>query len=80
MDSQFKYFVLLNNDAIINPGSISKLVEVMETDETLGAAQGIIRNYHNDLVNSAGVLIDDVFGVHIAYCGLPPSNMGKQKH
>jgi GT2 family glycosyltransferase len=77
MDPHSKYFVLLNNDAVVYPDSISKLVEVMEADDTLGAAQGIIINYYNDLVDSAGGLIDDAFGVHIAYCGLPPSNMGK---
>jgi GT2 family glycosyltransferase len=77
MDPQSKYFVLLNNDAVIYPDSISKLVEVMEADDTLGAAQGIILNYYNDLVDSAGGLIDDALGVHIAYCGLPPSNMRK---
>jgi GT2 family glycosyltransferase len=78
MDPQSKYFVLLNNDAIVYPDSISKLVEVMEADDTLGAAQGIILNYYNDLVDSAGGLIDDAIGVHIAYCGLPPSSMEKE--
>jgi GT2 family glycosyltransferase len=77
MDPQSKYFVLLNNDAVIYQDSISKLVEVMETDDTLGDAQGIILNYHNDLVDSAGILIDDIFGIHTVYCGLPPNNMKK---
>ena len=71
MDPNAKYFVLLNNDAIAYPESLSKLVGLMEADALLAAAQGVILNYYSGLVDSAGGFVDMMLRAHMAYQGLP---------
>jgi len=52
--SYSKYVLLLNNDAVPYPDSLGNLVEVMENNETLGSAQGIILNYDEKSIDTAG--------------------------
>ncbi len=59
-----KYVALLNNDAVPYPDSLINLVECMEADPTLGAAQGIILKYGTDRVDTAGDFIDEMLITH----------------
>ncbi len=55
-----KYVVLLNNDAIPYPDSLTNLVECMEADPSLGAAQGVILKYGSNKVDTAGDFVDEM--------------------
>jgi len=77
MDPDTKYFVLLNNDAIPYPDSLSKLVKVMEEDNDLAATQGIIISYRNGLVDTAGGFVDIMLRAYMAYNGLSPKLLDK---
>jgi len=54
IDQNSKYVVLLNNDAVPYSESLRNLVEVMENDKTLGSAQGVILNYDEKTIDTAG--------------------------
>ena len=50
-----EYVYLHNQDGFVEPRTIQKLVEVMESDKTVGAAQSLIMLYpETDLVNTTG--------------------------
>ncbi len=54
-----KYIVLLNNDAVAYPDSLTKMVQAMESDPKCGALQGIILWLGKNSIYSAGVGIDE---------------------
>lgn len=55
---QFKYFVTLNNDTVVDKKWLTKLVNTMENDYSLGSAQSKILFKHNrSLINNAGICI-----------------------
>ncbi|MEM3833401.1 MAG: glycosyltransferase family 2 protein [Thermoprotei archaeon] len=58
-DPNSKYVVLLNNDAIVYPDSLSRMVQAMESDPRCGALQGIILWLSKNSVYSAGSGIDE---------------------
>jgi GT2 family glycosyltransferase len=43
----YDYYVLLNSDVEISSGWLSPMIETMENDSTIAAAQPKIRDYHN---------------------------------
>jgi GT2 family glycosyltransferase len=57
-----KYFVLLNNDAVVTPGWLGRLVELAEQDERIAALQpkvlSLDRPSHFDYAAAAGGLMD----------------------
>ena len=55
-----KYVVLLNNDAVPYPSSLGNLVECMEADPSIGAAQGVILKYGSNSVDTAGDFLDEM--------------------
>jgi len=65
IDPGSKYVVLLNNDAIPLNYSLRVLIDEMEADEKVGSVQGIILNYENGLVDSAGGLVDELLRVYL---------------
>jgi Predicted glycosyltransferases len=58
-DPRAKYLVLLNNDTIVYPDSLTRMVKAMEKDLHCGALQGIILWLGKDSVYSAGALLDE---------------------
>jgi len=60
-DPDSKYIVLLNNDAVPKRDSLRKLVKIMENDESLGAVQGIILNYDEETIDTAGDYLSELF-------------------
>lgn len=53
-----KYTVLLNNDVEVEPDSIRKLVDAMESDSTIGIAQSKILFFDRLHIQSAGNMLD----------------------
>ena len=70
-----KYVVLLNNDAVPEPDSLTTLVEIMEAYPELGAAQGIIVEPDTGLIDTAGGYITEYLTGHLYRHGEPPSAM-----
>lgn len=62
-----KYVVLLNNDAIPHPKSLSELVEFMESDDSLGAVQGIILSYDRRSIDSAGLCLSELLTIYSSH-------------
>ncbi len=54
-DRDSKYVVLINNDAVPHKNSL-ELIELMEAEERVGGAQGIILNRKR--VESAGIMME----------------------
>jgi GT2 family glycosyltransferase len=59
-DEDSKYVAFLNNDIIIEPGSLRKLTEHMEEKEKLAAASGLIYLGDGGRIYSAGGWIDEL--------------------
>lgn len=60
-DKESKYVVLLNNDAVPEPGSLRTLVEYLERDGRLGACQGMVVKYDDpSVVDTAGDFLDEL--------------------
>lgn len=76
-DRDSKYIVLLNNDAVPRQDSLRELVDFMENDETLGAVQGVILNYDERSIDTAGDYLDELFGTHALLEGKPPESLKK---
>lgn len=55
-----KYVVFLNNDAIPYSNSLRKLIEFMESDDSLGALEGIFLDYDGRSVEGAGNYIGEL--------------------
>lgn len=57
-----EYFVLLNSDIEVTPNWIQPVIELMDTDRTIGACQPKILSYHNkkqfEYAGAAGGFID----------------------
>ena len=55
----FEYIWLLNNDTLVNPDSLSRLVEAMESDPRIGIAGGVMYYHHDpERIQMAGGFID----------------------
>jgi GT2 family glycosyltransferase len=65
-NKESKYVALINNDAIVFKDSLRELVEFMENEEAVGAAQGIILSSEG-VIDSAGVMMDEVLASHPLY-------------
>jgi GT2 family glycosyltransferase len=76
-DPNSKYVVLLNSDAVPRKDSLSRLVEIMENDESLGAAQGVILNYDEKSIDTAGDFISEILTDHPLLEGKPPNSLKK---
>jgi len=74
-DPDSRYLVLLNNDAVPYPDSLGRMVEVLESNEGLAAAQRVIVRYGNPgVVDSAGGFLDGFLFSHQAFKGLGTSS------
>jgi len=62
------YILLLNNDTIVEPGFLKKLVEVGESDKKAGILGPIIYEYQSDKIHFAGGKINWLYtkGIHIS--------------
>jgi hypothetical protein len=73
--SASKYVILLNNDAVPYRNSVGQLVSAMESDKSLGAAQGILLDYSGQTIDNAGGYCDEfLFPYHILH-GEPYSSV-----
>lgn len=53
-----KYVVFLNNDTEVDPGWLKELVMIMESDETVGAAQGKLLLFDRKTIDGTGDFIN----------------------
>lgn len=60
-DRESRYVALLNNDAIPMKSSLQILVEYAEQNNDVGAVQGIILDVSNKMVDTAGVILNELF-------------------
>ncbi len=68
-----KYVALLNNDAIPEPDSVSKLVEELEARPELGAAQGVILRLSDGRIDTAGGYLSRfIYGANLLRGAEPP--------
>ncbi len=75
-----KYVLLVNSDAVAYPDSLREIVERMEQDSAVGAAQGITVDYSTGTVDTAGEMVDEVLEVHSLFNGSPPSSVKSTMH
>ncbi|MEB2835868.1 MAG: glycosyltransferase, partial [Desulfurococcales archaeon] len=73
-DRRSKYVVLLNNDAIALRDSLRRMVEFMEGDPSVGAAQGVILR-PGLKVDSAGAFVTEFMASLHAYSGCRASRV-----
>ncbi|MDO8626817.1 MAG: glycosyltransferase family 2 protein [Candidatus Magasanikbacteria bacterium] len=67
LEHSFDYIFLHNSDGFLAGGAMESLVNVLEQDKTIGAAQALLLLYpETDLVNSAG---NSYHYLGIGYCG-----------
>jgi GT2 family glycosyltransferase len=59
-DPESKYVVFLNNDLIVEPDSLREIIEYMEADEKVGAANGLILLGDGRTVYSAGGFVTEL--------------------
>jgi len=75
-DPDSKYVVLLNNDTVPYPDSLSRMVEVLEAHEGLGALQGIVVRYEDpNRVDTAGGFLTELLTSHLAFSGSSPQSV-----
>jgi GT2 family glycosyltransferase len=75
-DKDSKYVVLINNDAIPFQNSLRELVELMENEEDVGGAQGIILDF-NGLIDRAGMMVDEVLASYPLFRGENPKDISR---
>ena len=76
-DQASKYLVLLNNDAVPKRDSLSQLVDFMEKDASLGAAQGVITNYDGRSIDTAGDFLTELLDACPLLEGKDPLSLRK---
>lgn len=70
-----KYLAFLNNDVVVENDWLTKIIDVMEADETIGAAQPKIMQLKNpELVDSLGGFVDRTGRAYDAGHGLRQPN------
>ena len=74
---QSKYVAILNNDAVPKQQSLTKLVELMETDQSLGATQGVILNLHEKTIDTAGDYISELLQATSLFQENKPNSLQK---
>jgi GT2 family glycosyltransferase len=80
MDQNSKYVVLLNNDAVPYSESLRNLVEVMENDKTLGSAQGVILNYDEKTIDTAGGFESELLTSYLFLQGSEPKALKREMY
>jgi len=71
-----KYVVLLNNGAVPYPGSLGRMVEVLEAYESLAAVQGIVVRYDDmNRVDMTGGFLSELLTSHMAFSGSSPQSV-----
>ena len=74
-----KYVAFLNNDIEVEPDWLKKIVEVMENDESIAAAQPkILQLRDRNLIDSLGGMIDRIGRAYDLYHGLPDTSKIKR--
>jgi GT2 family glycosyltransferase len=66
-DKSSRYVLPINNDAIMLPASLRRLVRVMEINNDIGAAQGIVLRLASEEIDGTGGIIDELFLLHRPY-------------
>jgi len=67
--------VLLNNDAIPKQDSLTKLVELMEREQSLGAAQGVILASDERSVDTAADYLSELLEATSLFQGNSPGSL-----
>jgi len=73
-----EYVALLNNDAVPYRDSLRDLVEYMEGDERVAAAQGVILNNDGTVIDTAGNFISETLGSLPLLRGSNPKSLTKE--
>jgi len=74
-----KYVAFLNNDIEVEPDWLKKIVEVMENDDSVAAAQPkILQLRDRNLIDSLGGMIDRIGRAYDLYHGLPDTSKIKR--
>jgi len=60
LPSDAKYFVAINNDAIVNRDSLKRLISYAEDRENVAAVQGVHLDLDSGLIDTAGCFIDEL--------------------
>jgi GT2 family glycosyltransferase len=61
------YTLLINNDAILFPDSLKNLIKIIESKERIGALNGAVLNYNNNMLNNVPSFLDELFGIVTSY-------------
>jgi hypothetical protein len=70
---KYDYFLILNNDTIINPDVLSKLIKKIKTNHKIAAISPTILNYYNkNIIESQGLTFNTWTGVTLS------NNLGKK--
>ena len=72
VDRRSKYIALVNNDAVVLRDSLRRLVEFLEANSDVGAAQGIIIN-PRFRIDNAGAFLSEFLAPIPAYMGRQPN-------
>ena len=71
-DKCSKYLALVNNDAVVYPESLEKIVEWMESESQVGAGQGVVLD-PTGKIESAGYMLDELLTSHGVFRGTDAS-------
>jgi GT2 family glycosyltransferase len=72
-----KYIMLLNNDAILFPESLQKLIDYTESRENIGAVQGVIVDFESGNIDTAGDIITEFLISYQLYHNRNPQSVKK---
>jgi GT2 family glycosyltransferase len=61
IDPSSKYVVFINNDLIVEPDSLYKIIEFMKSDENVGASSGLIYYGDGKTIYSAGGVVTELW-------------------
>lgn len=75
-DKDSKYVVLVNNDAIIYPESLKKIIEWMESESQVGAGQGVVLA-PSGKIEGIGYMLDELLTSHGVFRGMDASIANK---
>ncbi|MEM3448448.1 MAG: glycosyltransferase, partial [Nitrososphaerota archaeon] len=76
-DNRSKYIALINDDLVPEPDSLSKLIEFMETNESVGGVQGKILTWDSKRIDSAGCVLTQDGNTYAIGRSLPANSCNK---
>ena len=59
-DKDSLYLLLLNNDAVLFPDALDKMIDYAESHSNVAGVQGVILKYKSNIIDSAGDFINEI--------------------